>query len=139
MLNMERKPEFHPRKRVEIISSILLEFSQTRLPASLPCWQARAGWTGNQKAKVDIIFSSAAAHFFTIRKIYFHANYILRSLLYTFLSRFFPNAEVSTYFYFSYVLFTYSVLSRAFPRSYRYPSPLVWWPFELQRRTGFPI
>ena len=46
----------------ELIRIDLLEFSQTRLLASLPCWQARAGWTGNQKAKVDIIFSSAAAH-----------------------------------------------------------------------------
>ena len=97
----------------------MLEFSQTQLLALLPCWQAQAGWTGNQKAKVDIIFSLAAAHFFTIQKFYFHANYILRSLLYTFLSHFLPNAEVSTYFYFSYVLFTYSVLSHAFPCSYR--------------------
>ena len=97
----------------------MLEFSQTRLLALLPCWQAWAGWTGNQKAKVDIIFSLAVAHFFTIRKFYFHANYILHSLLYTFLSHFFPNAEVSTYFYFSYVLFTYSVLSCTFPCSYR--------------------
>ena len=32
---------------------------------------------------------------------------------------FFPNTEVSTYFYFLYVLFTYSVLSHAFPCSYR--------------------
>ena len=96
----------------------LLEFSQTWLPVSLPCWQAWAGWTSNQKAKVDIIFSSAMVHFFTIWKFYFHANYILCSLLYTFLSCFFPNAEVSTYFYFLYVLFTYSVLSCAFPHSY---------------------